>query len=191
MNGWLPWARGQAHWSPMWAACAGGVALLLAAMLSAVLAPRWQSQATLQLAAAQDALRLSSRLAVPRDVPLRVAKADLPPLAHTPERRAALMVLARRHGLAVQRAAEQTDAAGQLQLTLAGQARYAALRGFVAAALLADPALVLDRLHMQRASAAAPDLDIDLQWTFLHHGEPPKSAVMPRATLAATRVAGP
>lgn len=186
MIGWLPWVRSHAHRLPMWVACAGAAALLLAALLSAVLAPRWQAQAAVQLAATQSALQSSLRPAPQPAVRATVFKSDLPMLVRTPERRAALMVLARRHGLAVQRAAEQADAAGQLQLTLAGQARYAALRAFVAAALLADPALVLDRLHMQRASATAPDLDVDLQWTLLHRSEPLESNVTPKVT----RVAG-
>lgn len=172
----------------MLAACAGAVALLLAALLSAVLAPRWQAQAAVHLTATQSALQASLRPAMqPRaDVHASASNADLPSLARTPERRAALMVLARRHGLEVQRAGEQADAAGQLQLALAGRARYPALRAFVAAALQADPALVLDRLRMQRASATAADLDVDLQWTFLHRSGPLKSDVM----AAATRVAG-
>lgn len=188
MSGWLPWARSQAHRLPMWVACSGAAALVLAALLSGVLAVRWQAQAAAQLVATQSALQSSFRPAQHHGVQATEFKADWPLLARTPERRAALMVLARRHGLAVQRAGEQADAAGQLQLTLAGQARYAALRAFVAAALMADPALVLDRLHMQRASATAPDLDIDLQWTFLHRSEPLKS-LTPKVIRAAR--AGP
>lgn len=179
------------------AVAAGGAALLLAALLSGVLAPQWQAQADAQLAAAQSAvsavaaLRASQqRPALQVDVlPESELTTGLPLAAYTPDRRAALMALARRHGVDVQRAGEQADSAGQLQLALAGRARYAALRAFVAAALVADPALVLDRLRMQRASAAAAELDLDLQWTFLHRNAAQKAGVTPKVTRLAR--AGP
>ena len=171
------------QWTPAaWATAAGAAALVLAALLSGVLAPHWQAQAEAQLVAAQRAVRASQ----PRPVAHSSSpdaeaqpKAELPLPAQTHERRAALMALARRQGVDVQRAGEQADGAGQLQLVLAGRARYPALRAFVAAALVADPALVLDRLRMQRSSAAVAELDVDLQWTFLHRSEPLKSGVTP------------
>ena len=190
MIGWLQRTGPLVHRLPAlaaWVAIAGAGALVMAALLSGVMAPRWQAQAEAQLASAQRALQSSlqpsaAQTRVRMSGPEPEAEAELPPVAHTPERRAALMALARRHGVDVQRAGEQADGAGQLQLALAGRARYAALRAFVSAALRADPALVLDRLRMQRASATAAELDVDLQWTFLHRSPPLKSSVMPNIT---------
>ena len=188
-----PFANTFAHQPSTLAAWAGAAALLLATLLSVVLARQWQAQADAQLAAAQRSLGpVSDTRAGPQRPALQAVsagepdpKARLPLADQTPDRRAALMALARRHGVDVQRATEQADSAGQLQLALAGRARYTALRAFVAAALLADPALVLDRLRMQRASAAAADLDVDLQWTFLHRSTAQKAAVTPKVTRLA------
>ena len=160
-------------WAP---AVAGALALLSALMLGAVLAPRWQAQAQAQEQATQSDRRAAAAVAVAaavtapsnRPVGSRQAMwADWPGAERTPERSAALLQLARRHGLTVQRAREQADPAGHFQLGLSGQASYPALRSFVAAALAADPALVLDRLRLQRAAPAVAELDVDMQWTLL------------------------
>lgn len=187
----LQGAGSWVHRWPEWVAWAGAAALLLAALLSYRLAPQWQAQAQAQLAIAQRALQAHQPAVamVRSSVGSSGLQSALPLVEHTPARRASLVALARRHGVEVLRASERADSAGQLQLALAGQTRYAALRAFVAAALLADPALVLERLRMQRATAAATELDFELQWTFLQRAEPAKASATPGPTRLAR--AGP
>jgi hypothetical protein len=60
----------------------------------------------------------------------------------------------------------------------------------VAAALLADTALVLDRLRLQRAGAAVAELDIDMQWTLLHNAAAPAKAPPLRAERVAAAIKG-
>ena len=179
-------------WAP---AVAGALALLSALMLGAVLAPRWQAQAQAQEQATQSDRRAAAAVAVAaaaavtapsnRPVGSRQAMwADWPGAERTPERSAALLQLARRHGLTVQRAREQADPAGHFQLGLSGQASYPALRSFVAAALAADPALVLDRLRLQRAAPAVAELDVDMQWTLLQRAAGPDAAAAAAAAAA-------
>ncbi len=156
---------------PLWA---GALAALLATLLLLGPVTQWQLQAELQaeqqLSAASQARPLRSPTAPPSPAAAIGAATLLPEATRSPERSAQLAGLARRHGVRVQRLREQFDAAGQLQLSLSGQAAYANWRAFVAAALAADPALALDRLRLQRADADAVELDADTQWTFLHRG---------------------
>ena len=153
---------------PWWVGTAASV-LALALVLGPV--AHWEAQADAQLSSLARATRPLRAEQVPvLTVPAVTAPQALPEATRSPERSARLSQLARRHGVQVQRLHEQWDGAGQLQLSLSGHAPYASWRAFTAAALQADPALVLDRLHLQRPDAAAPELDADTQWTFLHRG---------------------
>jgi hypothetical protein len=165
--GLLPMLRDQA--ASAWPLWAGAAAAVMATLLLLGPVAQWQTQAEEELAAASRARQSSPSPAAV--APVAVAGVlILPEATQSPERSARLARLARRHGLQVQRLREQFDAAGQLQLSLSGQAPYASWRAFVAAALAADPALALDRLRLQRADADAAVLDADTQWTFLHRG---------------------
>ena len=93
---------------------------------------------------------------------------ELPAETNSPQRAAAVMDLAKRQGLVVLLAQEQTDSSGQLQLQMQGKARYPALRTLVGGALTADAALVLERMSLRRAEPTTPELDFDLLWTFSH-----------------------
>jgi len=157
---------------PRWPAAWGGpgavalLALIAAAPLALVLAPHWQAEA--------DALRQAQapRRARPVVVTPSVAPPprQLPPGGEESERVAALLRLAQRQGVDVQRTQQQLDRSGplpRLQLGLSAQGRYADLRAFVAGALQADPGLALDRLQWRRATAEAERLDAELQWSML------------------------
>ena len=168
----------RAAW-PLWL---GAAALGLAALLAGVLAPRWADEADAQLQALQAQTRRAP-VAAPAAQPGPAAQplaAAWPAPAQSPARSEALVALARKQGLALQVWREQVDGQGQLQLGLSGRARYPALRAFVAAALLADPAAALDRLRLQRDDAATAELDFEMQWTLLQQA-PPAAARPPRA----------
>lgn len=178
-----------AAWAP---AVVGALSLLAALVLGAALAPRWQAQAQMQEQATQRERRAAAAAAVAPVAQIghgrSTALADWPLAQRTPERSAALLQLARRHGLSVQRAREQADPAGHFQLGLSGQASYPALRSFVAAALAADPALVLDRLRLQRAGPTVAELDVDMQWTLLQRAA--AAAAPPRTQQVAAASEG-
>jgi Tfp pilus assembly protein PilN len=168
----------RAAW-PLWL---GAAALLLAALLAGLLAPRWAAEADAQLQAVQ-AQTLRVPVAAPPEPPSPAAgpaAVAWPTAAQSPARSEALVALAGKQGLALQVWREQVDAQGQLQLSLSGRARYPALRAFVAAALRADPAASLDRLRLQRDDAATAELDFEMQWTLLQQ-PPPAAARPPRA----------
>lgn len=156
---------------PVWLGAGGW---LVAVALAVLLAPAWRAQADEQLAAVARAASTAVAAArAPSPSPSqRPSAATLPDAGRTPQRSAEVLALARRQGLELRRVRETLDEAGHLQLSLGGQASYAAVRGFVAAALAADPALALDRLRLQRADAAGALLDVDMQWTLLHRAPP-------------------
>lgn len=186
-----------------WPAWGGAIALMAAAVLTLQVSPQWQRQAEQHLAAVEQAGRVrvgpaggangTNNAKGPAD-PIRAGTTsaqvqdgfEWPAPERSHARGDALVALARRQGLSVQIWREQTDAQGQLQLSLTGRARYPVLRGWVASALAADPAAVLDRLRLQRADAAAPELDFEMQWTLLHR---PKAPSTP-ATNTANRSGG-
>ena len=178
-----------------WPGLAGALALVLALLLAGVLAPSWRAEADAGRQAAQRVARQAAQQAARAPAPPPApAEAPLPDAEHTPERAAALLDLAPLHDVNLRHAREQTDAGGQLQLGMTGQASYAALRAFVAAALAADPALVLERVRLQRPTPAAAELEIDLQWTLLQRAAASGPATVPPTlpvTLPATAAATP
>jgi len=94
----------------------------------------------------------------------------LPHVGDPADRVADLLALALRHGIRVDRTQQQRQQQGpvqRLQLGLSAHGRYADLRAFIAAALEADPGLALDSVQLRRATADAPELDAELQWSLL------------------------
>ena len=113
----------------------------------------------------------------------------LPVAGEAGERVAALMRLALRYGVEVERMQQQADRAAalpRLQLSLKVRGRYVELRSFVAAALQADPGLALERLQWRRDSADVDELQAELHWTLW---QPPATAAT-AATAATLAVAG-
>ncbi|MDT7838949.1 hypothetical protein [Aquabacterium sp. OR-4] len=164
---------------------AGCLALLVAAWLALLLAPRWRAEA----AVAGQALTLRARQAQPAATvppppgPAQRLHEALPPAALAAQRLTGLLALAQRHGLAVgsvhQAPLLRGDGLHSVPMVWRAQGRYADVRGFVAAALQADPALVLEQMRLGRAGPAAAMLEVDLHWQMLQ-----------RAAMAPDGVAG-
>lgn len=173
----LAWLRCQPR-SRLALAGAGGVALVLAALVAAVLVPHWQQQAADEHRAWQTERR--SARARPAVAPAPAAlpwTAELPGSPDNEARVAALLRSAEQNGVQVQRSQQQwatgaPAAAGQpviavLQLSMQVVAPYAALRSWAAQALAADPHLALDALRLQRSNAGQTALTAELQWALL------------------------
>lgn len=155
---------------------AGLLALLLAAA-PGLLAQRWDTQAA-RLQAEVDGLR--QQLRAQRAGSTSVAPATpqqwqqaLPAGALRQQRLADLLELGLRQGLASARTEHRlsVDAGSgleRLRVSMPLSGGYAQLRGFIAAALLQDPALSLDSLKLRRASPLATELEADLVWSL--HG---------------------
>jgi hypothetical protein len=108
----------------------------------------------------------------------------LPEPAQARPRAEALLTLARQKGLQVQRLdshLQRQAGADHLALTLQAQAPYAALRGFVEAVLVADPAASLKALRLQRDTSNAAGVQAELVWA-LHQG--PGVAAVPASFAA-------
>jgi hypothetical protein len=153
-----------------WPWLTGGLLVTFSAGLHLGFTEPWQAQAEAQLAVLQQASTTPSPRTPPpaEQAQQRALSHELPAETSSPQRAAALMDLARRQGLVVLLAQEQTDSSGQLQLQMQGKARYPALRTLVGGALTADAALVLERMSLRRAEPTTPELDFDLLWTFSH-----------------------
>ena len=153
-------------WAANWGTPGAGAlaALLLALLLGGWLAPQWRVQA--------DAARRAARVALVAAGPLPAApkpQPQLPAVGEASERVADLLRLAARHGVDVartqQQRSEQNGPLPRLQVGLNARGRYAELRGFIAAALQADPGLALDSLQWRRAGAGVDLLEAELQWS--------------------------
>jgi len=174
---------------PVWRAAGGAralpwalavTALLGAAALALGLTPRWQADAAAAEQAVQAlARRAAARPAAPAATPApddaqRLLQA-LAPAAEAPARVAALLALARRHGLVVDstRQAWAPPAAAaalplqRLQLVIGARGGYIGLRSFVAEALQHDDTLLLDQLRLSRARPDAAELGAELHWSLL------------------------
>jgi hypothetical protein len=166
---------------PTWPVVAGGVGLVLAVVLAVGVTPRWQAdQARAEAAARRAALaRPAAALRAPApplpDATIRLWQA-LPAADQAPQRIADLTRLARQHGVTIDgsrlgRTAAPPDASAlpvqQLPVAMAAHGPYLAVRRFVAEALQHDDALLLERLRISRASAAAAEVAVDLQWALL------------------------
>lgn len=170
----------------------GLLALCLAAGLLLVLVPRWQADAAAAgQALHQRAARMPARPPqAAQPGPARQLHEALPPAALAPQRLAELLALARRHGLTVvsvhQAAPVRGEGVDSVPLAWHAQGPYAGMRGFVAAALQADPGLVLDQLRLSRSDPRAALLEADLQWQLLQRAEatappPPAAATAAKA----------
>ncbi len=164
-------ARGVAS---AWPGMAGLAALALAAVLVVLVTPRWQQEAEARLLVLSRTTAERAPIAV-KPAPTstaEVAASAWPSATASPRRAAALSALARRQGLELLQVREQQAFASHLQLAMNGRASYPALRGFVERALAQDPALVLDRMRLQRTEAEATVVEFELQWTLLHRSSP-------------------
>ncbi len=185
----MAWRESAARWG--WPGAMGALCLAAAAVLAFAVVPA-QQRALADLArrtanatqlAARDAVR--ARSADAAGPPGHRLAATLPDAGTRQERVAALLTCAAEAGVAT-RSAEfkvvREPAAAQLQysVTLPVSGRYAAVRGFIEAALRADAALSLDRLQLRRASATATLIDAELVWSFHMRAEP---AVQPAGNV--------
>lgn len=158
---------------------AGGVSLLLAAVLAVVVTPGWQAdQSRAQAQHARSARPPAAQRTLLPPAPDASAGLwqALPAADQAPQRLTDLTGLARLHGVTIDgtrlgRAAPPPDAtslpAQQLPVAMAAHGPYPAVRRFVAAALQHDDALLLERLRLSRASPAATEVAVDLQWALL------------------------
>lgn len=187
----MAWRDNAARWG--WPGGLGALCLAAAALLAFVVVPARQREwadlaqrtaAATQLAARQAAQARSTDTAGPAGHRLA---ATLPDAGTRQQRVAALLALAAESGVAT-RSAEfkvvREPAAAQLQysVTLPVSGPYAAVRGFIEAALRADAALSLDRLQLRRASATATLIDAELVWSLHMRAEPavpPAGNVLP------------
>lgn len=152
-----------------------GAAALLGLAATAVLAllvtPSWEAQ-TEELAVQQAQLRRALRAqgaARGTDTPARFLAA-LPPASERQQRLADLLEIGVRLGLEIQRSEQRLvpDAGGgleRLRVSLPVQGSYAQLRQYLGAALVHDPALSLDSLHLRRSQRESTVLQADLVWT--------------------------
>ena len=139
--------------------------------------------------ATQRALRSAARVRIADSAlpPGHALAATLPDASTRQPRVAALLALAAEAGVAV-RSAEfkvvREPGAAQLQytVTLPVSGPYAAVRGFIEAALRADAALSLDRLQLRRTSVAATVTDAELVWSLhmrIGPAAPPAGSAQP------------
>jgi hypothetical protein len=157
-----------------------GVLMLLAAAAAAtVLVPQWRAEAALWQARAQA-----------QPPATRSAEPTWPEAQTHAARVRTLLGLARRHGVVVRAmrddpsrapGAEGTASPQWRLLTMSAEGGYAALRGFVASALVADPALALDALVMQRGDGQTAQLRAEFSWAFASTPGAANSAPIPRA----------
>jgi hypothetical protein len=155
-----------------WPAALALANLVLALVLGWGATPAWQQQARdLIVVAVQPVTRQ----------PTAPLEASLPDVGDPAERVADLLALALRHGVNVERTQQRLEpgtVVQRLQVGMNARAPYADLRAFVAAALLADPGLALDRLQWHRATETGSELDAEFQWSLLRE-RPATKAVSP------------
>ncbi len=155
--------------------CLGGVAVL-----ALLLSPKWAVEAA-EMDAHADRLQARLRLqwlAAPAKQ-LESAQAtpqawmgSLPELRLQQQRLVDLLELGSRQGVQIARTEHRltTDPASglaRLRITMPLRGSYAQVRGYVSAALKADPSLSLDGLKLRRATTQATELEGELQWSLL------------------------
>lgn len=170
----------------------GASALTLAAAaawIALVAVPAAHDEASRQRDAARQDRAMALKLAkarVHRSVPVDPAQsfaAAFPPAQSRPERLARLIATAREQGLVFRRAetrhmAEAALPMSQYQVVMPLDGSYAALREFIAQALLRDAALSLDALRLKRAGPQDERVQAELQFTFFSADE--RLAATPR-----------
>lgn len=139
------------------------VLLAAAAWLAWDITPGWQAQAAARVPAPPEPGALVAAPAANPTV--------LPAAEAARERVAALLALATRHGVQLQRVdarLQRQQGAEHLALGMQVRGAYPGLRAFVEAALAADAALALDSMRLQRDGPDAAELQAELGWA-LHH----------------------
>jgi hypothetical protein len=173
----VPWRR---LGLPAGAAAAGALlALVASALLVAWWVPQWQVETAQALQAAHGLQQQQRRqaAAAPAGAPPWLAwRGTLPSAATRQEHLADLLALALRHGVTVARSEQRIEPLADLGLEryrvlMPASASYADLRAFVEAALLAQPALSLDRLRLQRSAGSTTLVEADLQWSLHLHAD--------------------
>jgi hypothetical protein len=177
-----------ARWG--WPGVLGALCLAAAAVLAFGVLPaqqrEWADLSQRTAAATQQAARHEARMraadaAIP---PGHTLAATLPDAGTRQQRVAALLALAAEAGIAARSAEfkvvrEPAAAHQQYTVTLPVSGPYAALRGFIEAALRADAALSLDRLQLRRASPAATAINAELVWSLHMRSEPAVPSMQP------------
>jgi len=134
-----------------------------------VLAPRWQAQA-------EAAHRVTLQGPAPAPAAVAPPRRALPAVGDSAERVAALLRLAARHGLVLERTQQRVSQSGgvrRLQVGLTLRGRYVELRAFIATALRADAGLALDELSLRRGAPEVDQLEAELAWSFFQPASPP------------------
>lgn len=162
---WQPVTRSRTSpWRALgWPGAAGCALLALAAVLGGWAAPQWR-------AATEDTRTRARALKAPPVAPLRQAEAQPWPEAGVRDARIdRLLQQARDRHLRVLSLADEAAPAravagspGWDRVTLQLEGSYVDLRGFVAEALQADPALALDTLRLTRQEGGPSPLKADL-----------------------------
>ncbi len=158
--------RWPAAWG--WPGAVALLALLSAGGLGGVLAPRWQAQA-------EAASRVPQHRPAPAPAAASAPRRALPAVGDSAERVAALLRLAARHGLVLERTQQRISLSGnvrRLQVGLTLRGRYVELRSFIAAALRADAGLALDELSLRRGAPEVDQLEAELAWSFFQPASP-------------------
>jgi hypothetical protein len=164
--------RGLRRWG--WPLPAGVALVALAGAVVTVVVPRWEAEADaareratrlrLDRAAAEHERRLAQRGGPDAE--------SWPPAERASERAADLLEQAMRHGVDVQRTQQRVDrvagaAAEVIRLQQTVRASYPDLRRFAGTMLLADPALGLERIRLQRGSPAEREYEGELSWALV------------------------
>ena len=145
-----------------------------------------ESRATRLEAQAHNSTRVAAPVPAPAPAPQRF-RTGFPSARERTRRLAAILTLASEHGLDARRADMRLQPQTELGLLRYGivmplTGAYPQCRAFVEAALAQDPALSLDHVQLQRASASATAVTVDLSWTLWMQAE----AVPPGASSAAS-----
>ena len=174
-----------------WPGAIGLIGTVAALALSGVVLPVLQADAA-SLDRAIDATETraarleAQRRATEHSAPMVAVVAPLPAPQHfhdgfptareRTQRLAAILTLASEHGLDVRRTEMRLQPQADLGLLRYSVAMplsgaYPQWRAFVEAALANDPALSLDRVQLQRASASTAAVEIELSWTLWMQAE--------------------
>jgi hypothetical protein len=176
---------------------AGSAALGLALLLAVAATPRWQHDT----AEAERALAQRASLTVQSPTRAPVMPAEqwlvqaLPVAAQLPQRAAALVQIAQRHGVQIDSVRQSAPlrlgqgqgalAAERVPLRLTGTGAYTAWRRFAAEALQHDDALALTDLRLSRNGPADRMLAGTLQWSLLQRLPEAAAAAGPAGPAAA------
>ena len=147
------------------------VALIAALVLELAVSPRWRAEAARaqQLAGQREAARVAAALRAKAAAPRVIDPSLLPADTSSAERLSNLLAGAIREGARIERSQQRVEPLANspvqiLSVQQAAAGNYLDVRRYVAQSLAQDPALALQRIQVQRASATASQVDVDLQW---------------------------